>query len=303
MWHEIARGALAAAVIGSGALVYAWQIERRWLRISFHQTPVDGLPAAWDGLRIVQLSDLHLGAWGTPYGLLRRAVAETVRLRPDLIVLTGDFSNNGWPHPFDLLAPLARTAPTVAILGNHDYFARRADIIAGLLAAEGIVVLRNAAWRFTHGGASGIIAGFDDALSGPGARVEQMVTDLAPERPLLALIHSPDVIERFPRAWAGVTLAGHTHGAQVRLSPLRQVDWIRWSRDNKRSKYPRGWFEVRGNRLYVSHGLGVSGLPLRLGARPELACFELRPAQVACGQSRAERQAQDTAKVHLASDM
>jgi predicted MPP superfamily phosphohydrolase len=262
-------------VVGGALLAYACGVERRWLSVTHHTVAVAHLPPAWDCLRVVHVSDLHLGAPGTPYGMLRRAVAVIARLRPHLIALTGDYSDDGEPRPMDVLAPLPAIAPTVAVLGNHDYFAGAGDAIAAALAARGITVLRNAALRFEHRGVCGLIAGLDDDLAGPGADVAGLVRRLAPTMPVLALIHAPDLVERFPARWAGLTLAGHTHGAQVRLSPFRQVDWIRWALDQKRSRYPRGWFEVNGNPLYVSRGLGVAGLPIRFAARPELACITL----------------------------
>lgn len=275
-WRAMARGTLVAVGAAGLFLAYAGGVERRWLSITQREVAVAGLPAAWDGLRIVHMSDWHLGARGAPYGMLRRAVAAVARLHPDLIALTGDYSDDGYPHPMDVLAPLPDIAPTVAVLGNHDYYGGAADDIAAALAARGITVLRNAALRFEYQGTAGIIAGLDDDLVGPGADVEGLARELAPATPFLALIHAPDLVERFPPHWAGLTLAGHTHGAQVRLSPFRRVDWIRWSLDNKRSRYPRGWFTVNGNPLYVSRGLGVAGLPLRFAARPEMACLTLR---------------------------
>ena len=98
------------------------------------------LPPEWDGVRIVQLTDLHLGIPGAPYGMLERAVAATLALKPELIALTGDYSHDGTPRPLDLLAPLAKTAPTIAVLGNHDYYQRKigADLIVKELERQGI---------------------------------------------------------------------------------------------------------------------------------------------------------------------
>jgi predicted MPP superfamily phosphohydrolase len=214
--------------------------------------------------------------------MVRRAIATAIALRPDLIVLTGDYSHDGIPLDLEVLRPLARCAPTYAILGNHDYFrgVASANMIATILAGCGITVLRNAAVEFTHNGVTAMIAGFEQGGGGITVDVSDMLQQLCECRPQIALVHEPDIFERFPAQAVGLTLAGHTHGAQVRLSPVRGIDWIRWSPTECRSRYPRGWFRVRGNRLYVSRGLGVSGLPVRFAARPELGSFVLQALPV-----------------------
>jgi predicted MPP superfamily phosphohydrolase len=172
---------------------------------------------------------------------------------------------------------LAQVAPSVAILGNHDYVGRQGDpdaIVRGL-EAQGITALRNAVLPFAYGGTVGMIVGFDDNICGPGADVRGVVGRIGETKPQIALIHEPDVVESFPSHWAGVTLAGHIHGAQVRLSPLARVDWVTWTHGDKRTRYPRGWFTVNGNPLYVNRGIGVARLPLRFAARPEIALLML----------------------------
>ncbi len=278
----LALGPLACASLALALLGYGVGGERRWLAVTRHRVDLPALPLAWDGLHLVHLSDFHFGAPGNPAPMLRRAVATAVALRPDLILLTGDYSHDGTPVDLEVLRPLARAAPTFAVLGNHDYFAGAAHAgrIAAALAGCGITVLRNATVEFVHNGAAAAIAGFEQGGGGIAVDAGAMLRQVAERRPLIALVHEPDIVERFPEGAVGLTLAGHTHGAQVRLSPLRGIDWIRWSPMECRSRYPRGWFVVRGNRLYVSRGLGVSGLPVRLGARPELASIVLRAAPV-----------------------
>ncbi len=278
------RGALIVGGIGAGLIAYAGSIERRWLDVTAHRVVMRDLPPEWDGVRLVQLTDLHLGIAGAPYAMLHDAVARTVALKPDLIVLTGDYSHDGRPCPLDFLAPLAQTAPTIAILGNHDYLQRKigADLIVKELERQGITVLRNDLTAFVHDGVAGVVVGFDDDVRGPGADVDGIVARMRDKGPSIALVHEPDVIDRFPDNWAGLTLAGHTHGAQVRLSPVRTWDWVEWPITEMQSDYPRGWFRVRGNRLYVSRGLGVSRWPIRFAARPELACFTLTRIAPGC---------------------
>ncbi|MCA1668481.1 MAG: metallophosphoesterase [Thermomicrobia bacterium] len=292
------RGALAIGGLGAAFLGYAGGIERRWLEVTVHRVEMADIPPEWDGVRIVQLSDFHLG-FATPYAMLARAIAETVAMQPDLIVLTGDYANDGRPLPLDLLAPLAKAAPTIAILGNHDYLQRTigADLIAKELEKQGVTVLRNDLTAFVHHGVAGIVVGFEDDLEGPGADVKGIVARMQGKSPSLVLVHEPDVIDRFPDRWAGLTLSGHTHSAQIRLSPIRRYDWVDWPISEMQSAYPRGWFNVRGNRLYVSHGLGVSTVPLRFCARPELSCFTLtRKGLSETGENRREAEDAESAE-------
>lgn len=272
---------LGACVCGSLALTflgYGVGGERRWLSVTRHEVGIPALVPAWDGMRLVQLSDFHFGAPGNPEAMIRRAIETAIALHPDLILLTGDYSHDGTPIDLDMLRPLACAAPTVAVLGNHDYYRGQAGAngIASALAGCGIAVLRNALFDFTYNGVAGKIAGFEQGGGGITVDVSDLLRQVHECHPQIALVHEPDMIERFPIGAVGLTLAGHTHGAQVRLSPLRGIDWIRWVPLECRSRYPRGWFRVDDNHLYVSRGLGISGLPVRLAARPELASFVLR---------------------------
>jgi predicted MPP superfamily phosphohydrolase len=99
----LACGSLALALLGYGV-----GGERRWLAITRQQVELPALPPAWDGLHLVHLSDFHFGARGNPAPMVRRAVATAIALRPDLVLLTGDYSHDGTPVDLDVLRPLAR---------------------------------------------------------------------------------------------------------------------------------------------------------------------------------------------------
>jgi predicted MPP superfamily phosphohydrolase len=270
-------GILAIIALGIALVAYAGGVERRWLAITHHWVSAVRLRPEWEGMRLVHLSDFHIGSPGAPYQTLCQAVAAAIELRPDMILLTGDFSDDGRPRALDILAPLARVAPTFAILGNHDYFKGTvgADAITRLLEAQGITVLRNALATIAYNGVPGTIAGFDATNHRSDADVSMVIARAASDHPHIALVHAPDMIEHFPSRWAGLTLAGHTHGAQIRLSPVRTFDWTNLIDGDKYTRYPRGWYTVNGNILYVNRGLGVAALPLRFAARPEVACITL----------------------------
>jgi len=276
----VRRAATALATLtglGAATVLYAATVERRWLHVTTRHLAIAHLPPAWDGMRVAQLSDMHLGSLGAPYATMRHAVARIVALRPDMIALTGDFTERGNRQPLDFLAPLAHVAPTFAVLGNHDYFTspRAADALATHLRSLGICVLRNAVAPFTFRGVAAPVVGFDDALYGPGADISGVVAS-TPDGVPLVLAHQPDLVDRFPPHWAGLTLSGHTHAAQVRLSPFRNVDWPNLRQvSDMYSRYLRGFFHTRGNGLYVNRGLGTARWPIRLFARPELTILVL----------------------------
>lgn len=179
-------------------------------------------------------------------------------------------------------SPLARVAPTVAVLGNHDYFGRRGapDAIVDELAAQGITVLRNELMPFEYGGEVGMIVGFEDGIRGPGADVCGIVARMGEAKAQIVSVHEPDVAAHFPPRWAGGTLAGHIHGAQVRLSPRRHVDWVTWTHGDKRTSYPRGRVTVNGTPLYINRRIGIARLPVRFAARPEAAVLALSHGSV-----------------------
>ncbi len=272
---SLARAA-ALAGFGAASVAYAAVVERRWLRVSHHTLRVRHLPPAWDGLRVVHLTDFHLGSPGAPYGLMRRAVARAVAFRPDLVALTGDYTEHGDRQPLDFLAPLIAAAPTFAVLGNHDYFASPAvaDATAAELRSLGACVLRDAVTPFTFRDMTAPIAGFDDRLWGRQAGVAATVA-MAPGGVPLALSHPPDRADDLPPGWAGLVLSGHTHAAQVRLSPVRTYDWVSLRVTEMHSRYLRGLFDVSGTHVYVNAGIGTARLPIRFFARPELATFTL----------------------------
>ncbi len=213
-------------------------------------------------LRIVQLSDLHRGWPDMPLARLRRIVDQANALRPDVIALTGDFA---FGKLADLAAgnldeavrPLARLRSrfgTFAVRGNHDdpYWTPRT------LPRYGMTYLENA-----HADAGPItVAGIDDLSTGH-ADLDRALAGIAPGQPILLLMHEPDSFVRVP-ACVTLTLAGHTHGGQVKL-PL-----IGTPLTNTAFGYVRGRFAEGERTMIVSSGVGTSTLPVRWNVPPEI---------------------------------
>lgn len=281
---------VASCALGAGVatLSYAAWVEPRRLQVVRYRLAVDRLPAEMTGLRIAHLTDFHVGMVGTRLRTLQRAVARTIAARPDVIALTGDFTHTGtWQRGANLVAPLARAAPTYAVLGNHDHAEseRATGQLVAHLANHGIRVLRNEHVVLpVHEDRAGmVIVGVNDPRLGY-ANLDRALDGISPRserhRPVLLLAHVPDIVEQAPAGRFALTLAGHTHGGQLRFSPFHRFTPLEIPMivGDLESSYPRGTYVVNGNPLFVSNGLGVSGVPFRFLAPPQIAIFELSPS-------------------------
>jgi predicted MPP superfamily phosphohydrolase len=257
---------LGVAGAGVGGIAGA---ARRRLRLTRHRvTP--GRPRGRTA-RVVHLTDLHVGR-ATPLPLLRQAVRRARGLRPDLVVLTGDYLNHSLvflPLLRRLLAGLPR--PCVATLGNHDHWSG-ADPITRALEQQGISVLRNesTAVRCRSGRVLEVV-GVDDGRTRHDEVARSMRGVRRPERALV-LTHYPRTADTIERYGGRLVLAGHTHGGQIHV-PLvtRALSRLGGHR------YIAGWYRVGAARLYVNAGIGASVIGLRVGRRaaPELALIEV----------------------------
>jgi predicted MPP superfamily phosphohydrolase len=269
------RAAVVAGAVGAAAGAWVGWIEPRRLATVRTTLHLPGWPHALDGLRVGLLSDLHAGAPHATLQAIRRAVDALNAERPDLVLLLGDYIDShpvwgGRIAPEGIARELARlTAPrgVTAVLGNHDW-KQTGDRMWRALVAEGIEVLENQATdkRGFH------VAGLADLR----LRRPDLPTALAhvPQAsPVLLLAHDPDVFPYVPRRIA-LTVSGHTHGGQVAIPFVRRPAIP--SRHGER--YARGHVTEDGRHLYVTSGLGTSGLPFRALAPPEVVVLELRPA-------------------------
>jgi hypothetical protein len=238
------------------------------------------LPPGLEGLRLAHLSDLHSGPLVGP-GTLRRWRELAEREQPDLLLFTGDLVDSRPEELVPLLAAFAGfPAPlgTFAVLGNHDYFDDPRPIWRDLEAA-GIRCLENASALVLRGGDTLAIQGLQDPMArngrfrrlvfGPGPRPAEAARDLPAEAFRICLNHRPSEWEQALAAGARLTLSGHTHGGQINPIPGLSSAYLLGPRT-------QGLFREGGDLLYVSRGLGVVGLPVRIGAPPEIAILTLR---------------------------
>ncbi|MFO1069647.1 MAG: metallophosphoesterase [Geminicoccaceae bacterium] len=266
---------LTLAGLGAAAAAWGFAIEPRLLRLRRVAVRSPQWPAGWPALRIGVLSDLHASRPHVTRPRIAALVARLLAERPDLVLLPGDFVCTRTPgqRPLPMrevaeaLAPLAATR-VVATLGNHDHEHGAREVMAELGRA-GIEVLYNAATTVDVAGGTLQLAGIPcDAWSRFDSQRALRRTD--PSRPLLVLSHMPDPFPLLP-AQAQLTVAGHTHGGQVAIPGLPPP--VTCSRLPRRQA--RGLHRSGDRFLYVSAGIGMSGLPVRFGVPPEIAVLTL----------------------------
>jgi len=230
------------------------------------------LPAAFDGLRIVHLTDIHHSVY-TPLETVQEAVRTADHLHPDLVALTGDFVTLSpsyiWPVA-RALGKLHARFGVFAVLGNHD-FQVDADEVTRALRAQHIRVLRNAHHALRSRGSTLWLAGVDDLWWNADDFHAALASVPAREAKIL-LCHNPIGIRQAVKHGVDFVLSGHTHGGQVRL-PL--VGSVR-GRSKLGERFVEGWNRLDGTQIYVSRGIGQSVVPLRLNCPPEITCLRLR---------------------------
>jgi uncharacterized protein len=238
------------------------------------------LQKALHGFRIAQLSDLHIGPF-MPEDQIRKYADMTNALKPDLIVLTGDFVTFDpatAPAVVRALAGLRAPLGVYGCLGNHDAWAGVEDWLTAAFAQAGVRMLRHQAVPINVPGGGFNLIGVDFQTRrhfGRSPVVGQFLQGvdrlMAPDRVNILLSHNPDTFDRAAEMGIDFSLAGHTHGGQAALEFISPE--IAPSR--LMTPYVSGHFQKPGGQLYVNRGIGTIGVPIRLGAPPEISVFEL----------------------------
>lgn len=272
------------SVLGVGLASYGVLVGRR----EAHQDPeivrltlaFEDLPPGLDGLRLAQLSDLHAGPLVKPWQVERwRELAQAER--PELLLLTGDVVDS-LPGEAAVVARAFRDFPAplgrYAILGNHDYFTDPRPIWSALEEA-GFTFLENRWALVERRGSRLALVGLQDPMAtkghfrnvryGPGPSPALAVSGLPGDAWRLCLNHRPNDWPKALEAKARLTLSGHTHGGQINLIPGVNSALVA-------GPYTAGLYRKGRDLLYVTRGLGVVALPVRIGAPPELTVITLR---------------------------
>jgi len=271
----IGRFLLVLVALGLGLIGWAYWTAIADPVVREAEVALAGWPEGAPPVRAVLISDIHVAGPDMPPGRLARIVEQINALRPDIVLIAGDFvsdkrmSTRFYPLG-EAVAPLAGLRArfgAIAVLGNHDHWRDAAEARA-VLGRIGIRVLDNEAI------AAGPLAvgGLDDAFTGH----EDLAATLARLRAVagarILLSHSPDPFPHVP-AEIGLVLAGHTHCGQVRLPLIGAVSTM----SDHGDRYACGLVREGGRTLIVSAGLGTSILPLRLGAVPDLWLVTIGP--------------------------
>ncbi len=274
--------AVVITALGAAGLLYGNLIGRTHLRLRKITLTLPGLPPAFDGYRVVQLSDFHIGGRGWSAPLVRRAAALAMAQQGDLIVLTGDFfeTTPAIQACSDLFGGLQARDGVLAVLGNHDYADHgvRTRRIVDALQDIGIRVLRNESHRLRRADQELWIVGVDDAYSGHDNLPRAMLGVPASARPIM-LNHYPDFTWNLPPNRFAAVLCGHTHGSQIRLPLIGH--YARYNIANTR--FSHGLYDINGIPVFVNTGIGTSGRPIRIFSRPEVVVIHLRAGSSAAG--------------------
>ena len=278
--HHLTRRtflALSAASLG-GLALYAGEISRHELSIEEHNIHLARLPDAFRGMRIVQISDFHYAEYTEPY-FLKEMVRQVNRLRPDRVVLTGDFVSFG-PMPRSFGRAHAPECAAImseiecplryAILGNHDCIIG-AQYVAEPLREQGIPVLFNTAVALERDGQRLWLAGLGSICTDE-SYPEHAIPRAAVSggEPVIVLAHEPDILPEIAKFKADLMLSGHTHGGQVRLPFLPPLQLPEFGKD-----YVEGLFRHGPTQLYVNRGIGAVGVPFRFRCPPEITVLTL----------------------------
>ena len=260
--------------------VYGLFYGRLNLEVAPQTIRLPRLPRAFEGFRICQLSDIHIGPFMTAEQIRKYADIANAQ-KADMIVLTGDFVTfdpNTQGPVVDALRGLRAPFGVYGSLGNHDAWARVEDSITGLFRQVGIRILRGTNVPIAAQSESLNLIGVDFQSRhgfGPSPAVPHLLGNIEgivdPHRVNILLSHNPDTFDRAAQLGVDLSLAGHTHGGQAalefispELAPSRLI-----------TPYVAGWFRKPGGQLYVNRGIGTVFVPIRIGAPPEITVYSL----------------------------
>jgi predicted MPP superfamily phosphohydrolase len=265
-----------------GLLLTLWAVwlEPRSLVVRETELVLPRWPKELSGLKVALLSDLHIGSPHWDVAALDELVERTNAQRPDLVLLAGDYQiNDVMGGEFVEAEPIARGLAglkarlgVIAVLGNHDWW-NDGERTRRAFQAQGITVLEETAVRLEHAGAEFYVVGLADQMERKSDPQTAMAV-VPSGAPSLVLVHEPDVFASFPRLGLSpnLTLAGHTHGGQVRLPLLgRRVVPSEFG-----ERYAYGHIVEHGRDLFVTAGVGTSIIPVRFLVPPEIALLTLR---------------------------
>jgi predicted MPP superfamily phosphohydrolase len=270
-------GFINLGLLSMGDIAYDMFVERGSFSVETIQLTLKRLPKVFSGLRIAQISDIHMGGWMNPDRF--QQVANIIKAEsPDLLLITGDFLLG---HHFSdaekqaivdlipILSSLAGSIPSFAVLGNHDYWTS-SEAIRQMLFSCGITDLTNTVFTLTREKESLHLCGVDDIWKGD-VRLDHVISKLKDDSCAILMAHEPDFADTSAATGKfDLQISGHTHGGQVNLPLLGPP-----VRPYLGQKYPIGLYKIGNMFQYTNRGVGMARLPIRFNCPPEITIFVL----------------------------
>lgn len=266
---KIYLGLLATGIIMG---TYSFKVERFWYQVKEVKLKIKNLPKAFEGWRIVQFSDVHLG-FHYEIEDFQPVIKMINRLKPDIIFFTGDLVQIGNYQP-EVAIPLLQSLKGLrggkwAVIGNHDFYTK--NQVINVLKSSQFNVLDNSHDFIEVDGQYLYIAGIDDLMYG-NPNIEKAVEGLTAKDCVLLLAHEPDIADESIKYPISAQFSGHSHGGQIRLPIYGPI-----IKQVLAHKYSDGLYKVGENKmpLYVNRGIGTTKLAVRFFCRPEITVFHL----------------------------
>ena len=273
-------GAINLAALALGGVGYGLMAGPAHYTVETVSLKLPRLPREFAGIRIAQISDIHMGSWMN-IDRLQQAADLVLAQKPDLLLLTGDFlfghkfNTSSRDHLKDLstvLAPLAAELPSFAVLGNHDYWTN-SESVREMLSACQITDLTNTVFTLTRGSENFYLCGIDDVWEGT-VRLENVLSQLTDNSAAILLAHEPDFADTSAATGRfDLQVSGHSHGGQV-VIPFYGPPILPLLGE----KYHSGLYKVGEMFQYTNRGLGTGALPVRFNCPPEITLFILNGA-------------------------
>lgn len=262
------------ALLGGG---YSYWIEPGRVIVERVGLKLRRLSPAFSGIRLAQVSDIHMGGWMTAERL-QKVADKVAEEKPEFLLLTGDYllgheydtaARQSLSDLVEILAPLAASIPTCGVLGNHDYWTN-ANAVRSMLKTCGITDLTNNAKTILRGGEKLHLCGIDDLWEGD-VRLDAVLEQLPEDGAAILLAHEPDFADTSAATGRfDLQLSGHSHGGQIVL-PFVGPPVLPYLGQ----KYPLGLYRVGEMLQYTNRGVGMARLPIRINCPPEITLFTL----------------------------
>jgi predicted MPP superfamily phosphohydrolase len=270
-------GTIYVGLIAAGGGGWSAFLEPRRVRVDHVSLKLSRLAPKFAGLRIAQISDIHMGGWMNAERL--QHVADMVaEQKPDLLLLTGDFlvghvfdrrSEILLQEMVDILSPLARSIPSFGVLGNHDHWTKSGAVRA-MLKDSSIVELNNSVFTISRRNEHLHLCGVDDIWEGH-ARLDEVVEKLPDDSAAILLAHEPDFADVSAKSGRfDLQVSGHSHGGQV-VIPFVGPPVLPYMGQ----KYHTGLYQVGKMLQYTNRGVGMAEPPVRFNCPPEITVFTL----------------------------